>query len=296
MIRRALWIGGATLALTACGPMPGYMAPSERHQPRETRPGVEYKSASDESTSDQPPPTRDDSELAPEDDSAEPSSTASPPRTVLRDPRTTRDLPSPAMPPAPSAAPEPPARVSPPPDASLAASPSKLQVVPLDRADSYYLIDRERGLCFFIHKESSAKVDCSSIPEGRDVASPAPTPPAAPAVAPPVRDDQGVRRRYLEPAPPAAPVPPARSSTTAAPAPAADPDGPTGDELNRFEGAYTDIACDRRQGSFTPPRQRIEASGLTLERYTAIEGWLTSDERAWRLLVTRAYRECDARK
>ncbi|PKN57940.1 MAG: hypothetical protein CVU56_08545 [Deltaproteobacteria bacterium HGW-Deltaproteobacteria-14] len=290
MIRRALWIGGATLVFMACGPMPGYMAPSERRAPdKSTRSSVEYTAPDDdESASDDRAGTDDEDEGRYAQPGDRPRATSTSPPTVLRDRST------PAMPPAPSeSAPTvtreaPPVKAPTPASATPASSPSKLQVVPLDRADSYYLIDRERGLCFFIHKETSAKVDCAIIPEGRDVAQP------TPAATPAPKSDEGVRRRYVEPEP--APAAPPRRVTAPAPTPAPDPNGPTADELNRFESAYVEIACDRRQGSFTPPHARIDEAGLSQERYNAIEGWLTSDERAWRLLVNRAYRECDARK
>lgn len=290
MIRRALWIGGATLVFMACGPMPGYMAPSERPVPeKSTRSSVEYTSPKDDDSASDDRAGSDDDEgrYAPPDDSA---TTRRKPPTVLRD-RSTPTMPPAPREPAPTVTPEaPPVTAPTPASAAPAPSSSKLQVVPLDRADTYYLIDRERGLCFFIHKETSAKVDCAIIPEGRDVAQP------APAVTPAPKSDEGVRRRYVEPEP-APTAPPRRVTAPApAPAPASDPNGPTADELNRFESAYVEIACDRRQGSFTPPHARIDEAGLSQERYNAIEGWLTADERAWRLLVNRAYRECDARK
>jgi len=285
MFRRALWIGGATLMMAACGPMPGYVAPSERHTPDKSRSSVEYSAPDDETA-------RDDDDRDDDVRVERRRVTEARPRTVLRDRSGSDEAPAPTVTPtpAPTVAPTPPPTATPEPTASPTGD--KLQVVPLGRADSYYLIDRTRGLCFFIHKETSAAIDCSTIPEGRDVAAPKP-PTTAPAPTPaptpaPARTDESVRRRYVEPAPAPTPAP-----HRAAPAPAPDPDAPTADELNRFETAYVSIACDRRQGSFTPPQRRVEEAGLSQERYSAIESWLTSDERAWRLLVNRAYRECD---
>ena len=300
MKRRALWIGGATLALSAsaCGPMPGYVAPDgPADSPRERNRGVTYAEPGEKSEVEEAPPVTPevdrrlrvragDRDYAPPA-AREPAPAAPQPEVSVEVERVPMESSAPAA-----------APVAP------AAGPSKLQVVPLDRADSYYLIDRERGLCFFIHKESSAKFDCALIPEARDVVAPAlpadpgpaPAPAAKPAPAAPA--DAGaavVRRRYVEPAPAdkASPPPAARPE---APAPPEAEGAPSADELSRFEDAYVEIACDRRKGSFTPPRDRISAAGLTPQRYSDIEEWLTSDERSWRLLANRAYRECDARK
>lgn len=281
---RGVLIGGVTLALTACGPMPGYVPKSERQAERQ--PERQPERQADRSTADDEPESSPGVEYEDREDA--PVATADPtPRDAPRRyrPPTVLDrgaAPAPAADPAedePGATPETP----------------RVEVVELGRADTYYLIDRERRMCFFIHKETSARVDCASIPEGRDVQPregdepppaiiPAPSAPSAPPAPP----SEGVTRRYVEPTPPA-PKPAAPQ-----PQPASD-DSPTADELARFEAAFGQIACDRRQESLVPPRTRVEAQGLTLARYSAIEAWATADERGWRMLVSRAYRECGSR-
>ena len=313
MKRRALWFGGAALALTACGPMPGYVAPQDRSEPRERNTGGAYDEPGTEAGVDRARPARVEEEERAVRVGSEgrevsgrrvPTPPAEPAPVEPEVSVEVERVPIGAPEVDPAVTPSPPPAVAP--VAAPSPAPSRLQVVPLDRSDSYYLIDRDRGLCFFIHKETSAKIDCAIIPEGRDVVSPPTAVPAPPAVAPappppvvppPAADPaQGVRRRYVEPAPAPAETSPVRRDAASAPRPASEDGAPTADELNRFEEAYIEISCDRRQGSFTSPHARIQAAGLSPERYTAVEGWLTSDERSWRLLVSRAYRECDARK
>ena len=167
-------------------------------------------------------------------------------------------------------------------------------VVRTGNPDMRYLIDTQRRLCFFQTRSALAAVPCSSIPEAAtalgtgDGASPggpggvsrrAPTAPAAPAT-------------------PAAPAPQTAPSPDATPAPPAASDpraAPTAAEREHFERAYVRIFCDRREGRDTEPAQRIEAEGLSVERYTAIESWAARDERVWRELTRNAVMGCTHR-
>jgi len=81
-------------------------------------------------------------------------------------------------------------------------------------------------------------------------------------------------------------VPPKPSDPRAAPAVS---------EREHFERAYVQIFCDRRAGNTTEPAARIQAEGLTVERYTAIESWAARDERIWRELTRKAVLNCAQR-
>ncbi|PIE66007.1 MAG: hypothetical protein CSA24_01120 [Deltaproteobacteria bacterium] len=187
-----------------------------------------------------------------------------------------------------------------------------MQIVNLGSPDTYYLIDRERKLCFLHHKTTLTPVDCARLPEARDLVAPTPTPtrprydsyapPPAPA---PVPAPAPAPAAAPAPAPAAAPGTPLAPAPTPQPLPAPEPapaltptpppstaGAPTPEELTRFEVAYFDIFCDRRDGADTAPRLRIEGQGLTVDRYGEIEAWWASDQKAWWTLTNKARRAC----
>jgi hypothetical protein len=143
-------------------------------------------------------------------------------------------------------------------------------VIELD-ADTSYLIDEARGLCFFRHRGALAPVDCAKI-----------TPPSAPREekAPPASRDDARS--------------PQRKPTAPAISPEAEPPSgdPSPEELVKFEAAFADIYCDRKAQSEAPPEGRIAARGLSVPRYEAIETWWASDEKAWWTLTQRASANC----
>lgn len=323
------WIGAMMLlGGTACGPMPGYQMPHEEVPPAPRAPPApaptlpsdpagevddrvvvrrevvirreddEDRYARDErdlrddrdpaDEAGEPADDRDEGELD-ETDEAPPVPAPRPPRYAP--PPNWEPTPDPAKSPAPKPAPERPA-AAPEPD-----RPDAIKIVRLD-ADSYYLIDPVRRLCFLRHKESMTAVDCAKIPEA---GTPDRAQPATPSPAP-VRAPEPSRMPEPSPAPataPTAPPPP----TPEAPAPLDEPappgqDGgprapsPSPDELTRFEGAFIAIYCDRKNRDATLPEARIREQGLTTVRYEAIEAWWAGDENAWYTLTTKASKAC----
>lgn len=283
---RGFWLSGLmALGLSACGHIPGYYPDDEAPRaaaapsgpksppappPSARRPAQDFDEPNEAGESD------DETDGEAEADEAEPADEAPPYVPPPRPPRYTP--PSTWEPPAtPPTAPAPqpvqpapqPTRVAPPPREADAPA-DGVKTIRLD-ADTYYLVDARRNLCFLRHKESMTAVDCSRVVDPADPkASPAPTSPRA------------------VPAPAAPTPPPGPSRVEPAPAPAT----PTPDETTRFEAAFTDIFCDRKARDETAPEARIRARGLSVERYEAIEGWWAGDENAWFALTSKAARSC----
>jgi len=151
-----------------------------------------------------------------------------------------------------------------------------MKIVRLD-ADSYYLIDPMRKLCFLRHKESMTAIDCAKIPEASE--QPAPVERPAKRVSPPEADRKPAPSRLPEP------EPSKRDE-------GAKPSSPSPGELLRFESAFIAIYCDRKHRDDTPPETRITEHGLATVRYEAIEAWWAADANAWYTLTTRASKDC----
>lgn len=144
-----------------------------------------------------------------------------------------------------------------------------------DRKNVYYIVDRERRLCFFHNGGAMATVDCASIPEARDLLgeepageepAPAAPPEEAPAAQPLDSDD-----------------PPEATGLGAT---------PSADEKRRFTLAYISIYCANASGDTTSPEEVIRTNGLTADRYSQIEGWMAGDKRVWRALTNAARNAC----
>lgn len=314
------WIGALMLlGGTACGPMPGYQMPHEEVPPAPRAPPApmptspagddeerrvvvrreveverygrderDLRDEGDEGEDRDEVGERDD--VAPsdeiEDDAPEPAPPA--PRPPRYEPPRNWE-PSPA--PAPKTSPAPPSpepvKVAPEPD-----RPDAVKIVRLD-ADSYYLIDPVRRLCFLRHKESMTAIDCAKIPEaGTERAVPAaPREPAPPPAPEPSRLPEPDRMPEPSPAPANTPAPPDPLDEPAREG-GPRPSSPSPDELTRFEAAFIDIYCDRKNRDDTLPEARIREHGLTTVRYEAIEAWWAGDENAWYALTTKASKAC----
>lgn len=282
VLAKAWMIAGMVASIAACGPMPGYVpdepedrAPRERPAPPDER--------------EHAPDPRDEGAGEHEDDAPP----AVGPGSSVEYGDDTRD--TPAGPPASPAARRPAVDAPPAPAPAVETSRGGLQTIPLGDPKTYYLIDRNRGLCFLFHNDSMTEIDCAKIPEARDLvpaAAPAPAAPTPPAPAPPAPAPPAVRRG------PGVPTPSTRNDgpPPARVAPVVPSGSPTPDELVRFEAAYIDIFCDRRGGATTPPKMRIEQQGLSVERYGDIEEWWASDQTAWWSLVNKARSACDTGK
>ena len=273
------------LGLSACGHIPGYYPEDEAPRasagperpkappappPGARRPPDEVGEVGEVGEVDD---TVEADEAGPVDD-AEPVDEAPPyvppPKPPRYTPPSTWEPPAAPARNAPTPPPVQPTPVAPP--AREADTADGVKTIRLD-ADTYYLVDARRNLCFLRHKESMTAVDCARVVDPADTRNspaPAPTPPSR-----------------VEPVAPA-PAPAAPSRVEPAPTPAT----PTPDETTRFEAAFTDIFCDRKARSETPPEARIRGRGLSVERYEAIEGWWASDENAWFALTSKAARSC----
>ena len=255
------WFGVGCLLLTACGPMPGYQMPQTSSDEMRTEPrsppapvsSVEPRAAGE--IDEAPAPDEGDDaydDQAPAEEEVTPAPRApKPPRYT---PERNWDPPQPPEREPTVAPPEPPRT-------------DGIKIVKLD-ADSYYLIDSLRRLCFLRHKESMTAVDCARIPEANDT-----TPTKAPERMP----EPKVPERMPEPS--RAPSEPTPSS-------------PSPDEMMRFESAFIDIYCDRKLHDETAPESRIRERGLTTVRYEAIEAWWAGDENAWYALTSKAAKAC----
>jgi hypothetical protein len=145
-----------------------------------------------------------------------------------------------------------------------------VRVVQLD-ADSAYIIDEARNLCFFRFREALTAVDCARV---AGASQPAPTQPQPPAPNPPAR---------VQPAPEPAPVPVRPEPTPGAFRP---------DEIERFQRAFNQIFCDRVAKSNVAPEQRIREAGLDEARYEAIETWMADDDKRWWDATDKARNSC----
>lgn len=272
---RGFWLSGLmALGLSACGHIPGYY-PDDEAPRAAAGPGRPKAPPAPPPGARRPADTAEPDEMAEPDEATEPDEAepideappyVPPPKPPRYTPPSTWEPPAPAAPAPQPVQPAPqPTRVAPPPrEADTQAD--GVKTIRLD-ADTYYLVDMRRNLCFLRHKESMTAVDCAKVV---DPGAPAPAPASTPT---PSRVE------------PAAPPP--------APAPAkVEPATPTPDETTRFEAAFTDIFCDRKSRDETPPEARIRARGLSVERYEAIEGWWAGDENAWFALTSKAARSC----
>lgn len=282
-------VGLGVLGGAACGPMPGYVPRPEREAannaparppapaPEEDAPAIRSNPPAERSVRRDAQVEDDPSELDDTTEASEPEQDETPADPPPRPPKPTRsspppnwDAPAPAKTqraPAPAPRPEAP-REEPAPE----PTPSAMKTIRLD-ADTYYLIDPVRKLCFLRHKESMTALDCAKIPEASELLT---TRPARPEPA----------RPQPEPAREAPPAPASPNRKTPAKA------APTPDEMVRFEAAFTDIFCDRKTQDDTAPEDRIKERGLSTDRYEAIESWWAADENAWWTLTTRAAKGC----
>ena len=150
---------------------------------------------------------------------------------------------------------------------------SSLVKVQTGRRGSYYIVDRERHLCFFRSKGAMAAVDCSQIPEAAELLG---------------VHEEGTQQHEA----------PAESE----PAPASDDQSeqadtdlgerPSADEKRRFTMAYISLYCAQDAGHDDALEQHVTQQGLTLDRYSQIEGWLASDAKGWRTLTSAARNAC----
>jgi len=277
---------GLVLAMagTACGPMPGYVDPDREAATPAAPPAPaphtkitdDRDGPDDEDEREQIAERRDveQPDEAEQERPPRPPRYAPPPRytpPTERTPRYTPPMREPVQEP-PAELPEP----LPPVPAAVVKPQEKVRKVSIDE-DTYYLLDPVRKLCFLRHKDTMTSLDCARIPEARDFADE----PVAPVPLP------------AAPAEPKLPEP-ARVSRTPEPAPAKS-GAPTADETARFEGAFVDIFCDRKGGDDVSPDQRITDRGLSVERYTALEGWWANDEKAWWTLTDKARKACPQR-
>jgi len=283
-------------ALGACGPMPGYVDPDRHVAASPSVPPAPPAPSAPPARMSEP----GDDEDAGDDVDSEEADVVGDPFAIDPKPRPTSRYeaePKPRTapryePPAPRYEPPqrqtPPARYEPPTQPGpyvppVPASPSTsggIRKITIDD-ETYYLLDPARKLCFLRHRETMTAIDCSRIPEARDFVSP-----SEPAPAP-------ARLPEPEPAPARAPsrviVPPAPE-----PAPSKG-NGPTPDEIARFEGAFVDIFCDRKGGEDVAPEDRIQDRGLAVARYEELESWWAADEKAWWNLTDKARKACPQR-
>ena len=156
-----------------------------------------------------------------------------------------------------------------------------------DQPGTYYLIDVKRRLCFFQTKGAVATIDCAQIPEAKNLIGETTSSAPAATMHPQPHDGHDTASR---------PPDPADDRSTEAPQPRAkSPDmgeAPSVDEKRRFTLAYIAIFCARASGDTTAPTQHIEREGLTVQRYSQIEGWMASDPRVWRALSSAARNAC----
>ncbi len=191
-----------------------------------------------------------------------------------------------------------------------------IRIVHTHRADAYYVIDPNRRLCFFHQGKAMSPVDCALLPEAQDlVRRPAAEGPAEePRTASSSRryeeasEDEPVEPEYadddpVEPEPepepepvgevePETPAPPPAPVPIDKPKPADLGPTPTDDERRRFTLAYIAVTCDGRKGGTVEPAKHIAEANLTLARYSQIEGWFASQDKAWRSLTLAARAAC----
>ncbi len=120
---------------------------------------------------------------------------------------------------------------------------------------SYYVVDGDRRLCFFRHREAMTQVDCRDVvPAGgeREV---------SPGSEEPTREEVDEPRSPF-------------------------------DETVAFAKAYAEVLCSARAGQAPAPGSAAERHGLSLERYAEIEVRIRKDPKAWRSLRTRAAASC----
>jgi|GEM_PF-1673193 len=299
------------LGATACGPMPGYQMPQHEEVPQEprsppapqpARPTVSVDDrarpgAKGRDEGDAPDPGTDDQSTNEEQDDGtwrepepEPEVEERAPRPPRYTPPRNWDGPAPAR----TTRPEPPAPepVAPEPE-PVPVKTDGIKIVRLD-ADSYYLIDSLRKLCFLRHKESMTALDCAKIPEAGEVTR-------VPASPTPARSPEPDRMPEPTRQPEQDRMPEPGRKTAPEPEPAKREEGPrttspTPDEMVRFEGAFIDIYCDRKLRDETAPESRIRERGLSTVRYESIEAWWAADENAWYTLTTRASKSCSGDK
>lgn len=244
--------GVVALLATACGPMPGYHPPNTPEQERDQEAAASPRGA--------PAPAPDDNASS-EDWSEDSESDDSAPVEDLN-----WETPPSERPPAPvyhpPVAAPPPAQPSPA-VATPGATP-QVRIIELD-ADSSYVIDDARGLCFFRFKGALSPIDCDKLKLAPTPSAPQPTP-------------QPVAPQPVAPAPvPAAPA----GSGAFSPV-----------ELRRFQDAFSAIYCDRQAGQKVTAEQRIAEAGLDNNRYNAIEVWMAEDEARWWSATDKARASC----
>ena len=147
------------------------------------------------------------------------------------------------------------------------------------RKGAYYLIDRNRRLCFFQHGDALTAVDCEGIEEARDLLQATePRSHASKRYPQRVRPDQEERT----------PNPITQPTRTMAPTQSA----PSKEEKDAYTRAYTEVLCLSRSNQEFSPREIIAKHGLATKRYTEIEGVLARDRKAWALLTRTARAAC----
>lgn len=147
------------------------------------------------------------------------------------------------------------------------------------RKDAYYLVDGERGICFFQNGSALTRVECSTIPEASEFlpaglaaakSSQAGTRPAAPQANPNAN--------------PGTPVAAKKDGTVGEPA--------TAEEALAFKKAYAQVLCASRQGKPFSPAKVIKTRGFSVKRYAQIESQLAQESKDWAKFIRSAAGSC----
>ncbi len=167
-----------------------------------------------------------------------------------------------------------------------------------DRA-YYYIVDKQRGLCFFhstlYGKKHLVELDCEKLPEYRDILRRAGVkhPPKRVAISPPPKPktmrDHG---RLIRPKTDAPQVYTPRS-------PPAEPDvsehdhtGLSDEDRNAFRRAWVQRFCSRRAGSDEPLDVVLTRHGLDMERWDLAKREFSADRDLWSALTSEAMETC----
>jgi len=250
-LKQSVLISGVVAMFAAgCGPMPGFRGPNSNpdDESATTPRGAPAPAPEDDSVDG---PWSDTDEGPTEDPNWETPPSERPPAPVYRPPVAEAPVAQPAPQPTPSPA-------------------SGVRIIELN-ADSAYVIDDTRGLCFFRFKGTLATIDCAKLTQAAPV-----TPPVAP-VAP-------------QPAP--QPVAPAPAPVTRDSGVPVAPGAFTTVDLRRFQDAFSAIYCDRQSGQKVQAEQRIAEAGLAVVQYGEIETWMADDDARWQAATDKARASC----
>ena len=174
-------------------------------------------------------------------------------------------------------------------------SDSELVFVRTGDRSYYYVIDKERGLCFFharmYGRDHLVEMDCHKLPEYREITGQAPPSPHDAQEAPLEPEEQPLvpQGEDLQPAEPAPASPDSEVPQAEEPEVSHEL---TNEERNAYRRAYVQFYCSQRREEPEPLHVILSRHGLDQATWRHAQAEFSEDRDLWDALTSEAMRAC----